>query len=76
MEISRLHKPASARTGRYSAIVACGFVVNGDIYRHDFVADAIISGLMNVQLDSGVPVAARLNDKIGVYRQSMQTSRR
>ncbi len=51
-----LHVQKLARTGRYAAIVACGFVVNGGIYRHDFVADAVIKGLMNVQLDSGVPV--------------------
>jgi len=51
-----LHAQKLAATGRYSAIVACGFVVNGGIYRHDFVADAVISGLMQVQLDSGVPV--------------------
>lgn len=51
-----LHAQKLARTGRYAAIVACGFVVNGGIYRHDFVADAVIQGLMNVQLDSGVPV--------------------
>ena len=51
-----LHAQKLAHTGRYAAIVACGFVVNGGIYRHDFVADAVISGLMKVQLDSGVPV--------------------
>lgn len=51
-----LHAQKIARTGRYAAILACGFVVNGGIYRHDFVADAVISGLMKVQLDSGVPV--------------------
>ena len=51
-----LHAQKLARTGRYAAIVACGFVVNGGIYRHDFVADAVISGLMKVQLDSGIPV--------------------
>jgi 6,7-dimethyl-8-ribityllumazine synthase len=51
-----LHAQKIARTGRYAAIVACGFVVNGGICRHDFVADAVIKGLMTVQLDSGVPV--------------------
>jgi 6,7-dimethyl-8-ribityllumazine synthase len=51
-----LHVQKLARTGRYAAIVACGFVVNGGIYRHDFVADAVIKGLMDVQLASGVPV--------------------
>jgi 6,7-dimethyl-8-ribityllumazine synthase len=45
-----------ARTSRYSAIVATGFVVDGGIYRHEFVADAVISGLMSVQLETGVPI--------------------
>ena len=45
-----------ALTGRYSAIVACGLVVDGGIYRHDFVAAAVIDGLMRVMLDTGVPV--------------------
>ena len=45
-----------AASGRYDAIVACGLVVNGGIYRHEFVAAAVIDGLMRVQLDSGVPV--------------------
>ena len=45
-----------AAGGRYDAIVACGLVVNGGIYRHEFVAAAVIDGLMRVQLDSGVPV--------------------
>lgn len=45
-----------ARTGRFAAVVAAGFVVDGGIYRHEFVAEAVISGLMRVQLDCGVPV--------------------
>lgn len=45
-----------ARTGRYDAIVACGLVVDGGIYRHEFVASAVIDGLMRVQIESGVPV--------------------
>ena len=45
-----------AKTGRYAAIVAAGFVVDGGIYRHEFVADAVISALMRVQLDTEVPV--------------------
>ena len=31
-------------------------MVNGGIYRHEFVAAAVIDGLMRVQLDTGVPV--------------------
>ena len=45
-----------ARGGRHDAIVACALVVNGGIYRHEFVASAVIDGLMRVQLDTGVPV--------------------
>ncbi len=45
-----------ARTGRYAAIVGAGLVVNGGIYRHEFVAQAVISGLMQVQLETEVPV--------------------
>ncbi|QTD45285.1 6,7-dimethyl-8-ribityllumazine synthase [Ottowia testudinis] len=45
-----------ARRGGVDAIVACALVVDGGIYRHDFVAHAVIDGLMRVQLDSGVPV--------------------
>ncbi|MEY4752630.1 MAG: hypothetical protein RJA44_305 [Pseudomonadota bacterium] len=45
-----------ARSGRYDAIAAFGLVVDGGIYRHDFVAHAVIDGLMRVQLDTDVPV--------------------
>ncbi len=45
-----------ARGGGVAAIVAFGLVVDGGIYRHDFVAGAVIDGLMRVQLDTGVPV--------------------
>ncbi len=51
-----LHAQALARSGQYQAIVGCGLVVDGGIYRHDFVAHAVIDGLMRVQLDTGVPV--------------------
>lgn len=45
-----------ALTGRYDAIAAFGLVVDGGTYRHDFVAHAVIDGLMRVQLDTGTPV--------------------
>src|ERR1700741_1449563 len=51
-----LHALLLAESERYAAIVAAGLVVNGGIYRHDFVADAVIQGLMRVQLDTKVPV--------------------
>ena len=51
-----LHAQILAKSGRYDAIVACALVVDGGIYRHEFVAHAVIDGLMRVQLDTGVPV--------------------
>jgi 6,7-dimethyl-8-ribityllumazine synthase len=51
-----LHAKKLARSGRYAAIVACALVVNGGIYRHEFVAAAVIDGLMRVQVDTEVPV--------------------
>lgn len=51
-----LHAKLLAQRGDYAGIVAAGLVVDGGIYRHDFVASAVIDGLMRVQLDSGVPV--------------------
>jgi 6,7-dimethyl-8-ribityllumazine synthase len=45
-----------AKTGKYSTIVAAGLVVNGGIYRHEFVAQTVIDALMRVQLDTEVPI--------------------
>jgi len=51
-----LHAQKLAESGHYSAIVASAFIVDGGIYRHEFVTTAVIDGLMRVQLDTGVPV--------------------
>ncbi|MEZ5777125.1 MAG: 6,7-dimethyl-8-ribityllumazine synthase [Paracoccaceae bacterium] len=45
-----------ARTGRYAAVIGAAFVVDGGIYRHDFVAATVVDGLMRAQLDAGVPI--------------------
>lgn len=45
-----------AKTGTYRAIICTAFVVDGGIYRHDFVASSVVDGLMRVGLDTGVPV--------------------
>jgi 6,7-dimethyl-8-ribityllumazine synthase len=45
-----------AHTGRYAAVAAAALVVDGGIYRHDFVASAVVDGLMRAGMDSGVPV--------------------
>ncbi|MGF6771819.1 6,7-dimethyl-8-ribityllumazine synthase [Paraburkholderia sp. GAS199] len=51
-----LHVKLLAKSGQYDAIVAAGLVVDGGIYRHEFVANAVIDGLMQVQLDTLTPV--------------------
>lgn len=45
-----------AAAGNVAAVVCAAFVVDGGIYRHEFVADAVVSGLMRVQLDTDTPV--------------------
>ena len=45
-----------AASRKYGAVVAAAFVVDGGIYRHDFVASAVVDGLMRASLDTGVPV--------------------
>ena len=44
------------RTGRYAAVVAAALVVDGGIYRHDFVAGTVVNALMQVQLATETPV--------------------
>ena len=43
------------QSGKFDAVVAAALVVDGGIYRHDFVAQAVVSGLMEAQLQTGVP---------------------
>ena len=45
-----------ARTGRYAAIVAAALVVDGGVYRHDFVAGTVVGALMQVQLATETPI--------------------
>lgn len=45
-----------AASGRYAAVAAAALVVDGGIYRHEFVAQAVVDGLMRAGLDTGVPV--------------------
>lgn len=45
-----------AKTAKYDAIVASAFVVDGGIYHHEFVSAAVVNGLMDVQLETEVPV--------------------
>ena len=51
-----LHAQTLIATGRFSAVLGTAFVVDGGIYRHDFVAGTVLDAMMRVSLDSGVPV--------------------
>jgi 6,7-dimethyl-8-ribityllumazine synthase len=45
-----------AETGKYSIIIVAGLIVDGGIYRHEFVADAIIKSIMDIQLETRIPI--------------------
>jgi 6,7-dimethyl-8-ribityllumazine synthase len=48
---------AAAETGRYRGVVALGCLIKGET-RHDrYIADAVAHGLVQVSLQTGVPVA-------------------
>jgi 6,7-dimethyl-8-ribityllumazine synthase len=51
-----LHAQTLARTGKYAAVVGAAFVVDGGIYRHEFVAETVVRALMQVQLATETPV--------------------
>ena len=48
--------PGSAEEAFFDAVIATALIVNGGIYRHEFVTTAVIDGLMRVQMDTEVPV--------------------
>ncbi|MBB4066311.1 6,7-dimethyl-8-ribityllumazine synthase [Gellertiella hungarica] len=51
-----LHAQTLIRTGKYAAVLGVAFVVDGGIYRHDFVAGTVLDGMMRVSLDTETPV--------------------
>ena len=45
-----------AATGRYAAVIALGAVVRGDTDHYDYVCHAATQGLVQANLNTGVPV--------------------
>jgi 6,7-dimethyl-8-ribityllumazine synthase len=45
-----------AATGRYDAVVCLGCVIRGDTSHYEYVAGPAADGIMQAQLDTGVPV--------------------
>jgi 6,7-dimethyl-8-ribityllumazine synthase len=48
---------ALAGTGRYDALVALGAVIRGDTYHFEVVSNEMAAGIMQVQLETGIPIA-------------------
>jgi 6,7-dimethyl-8-ribityllumazine synthase len=46
-----------ANTGNYDALIALGAVIRGETYHFEVVSNESASGLMQVQLDTGIPIA-------------------
>ncbi len=74
-----------AASGRYAAVVCAALVVDGGIYRHDFVASAVVDGLMRAGLDTGVPVLSvsltphhfqETDHHLAIYREHFVTKGR
>ena len=45
-----------AKHRNYAVIVAAGLIVDGGIYRHDFVAATVLDAMMQVQLEFELPI--------------------
>jgi 6,7-dimethyl-8-ribityllumazine synthase len=54
-EIPLAAKEAAA-TGRYDAVVALGCVIRGDTAHFEYVAGPAATGILQAQLDTGVPI--------------------
>jgi 6,7-dimethyl-8-ribityllumazine synthase len=46
-----------AQSGRFDALVAIGMVIRGETYHFEIVANESARGVMEVALESGVPIA-------------------
>lgn len=45
-----------AASGKYDGIATSALVVDGGIYRHEFVSQTVVEALMRVQMETDVPV--------------------
>ena len=48
---------AAALTGRYAGVVALGCLIRGETRHDQYIAHAVAQGLMQVSLETGIPVA-------------------
>jgi 6,7-dimethyl-8-ribityllumazine synthase len=47
---------AMAKTGEYAAIAVISLIVDGGIYRHEFVASAVIDAIVRISTETKVPI--------------------
>jgi len=59
-----------AETGRYSLIIVAGLIVDGGIYRHEFVADSIIKSIMDIQLETRIPIIHSIMTPINFHENA------
>ncbi len=59
-----------ARSGNYALIACGGLLVDGGIYRHEFVTHAVIDGIMRVMLDTNVPVLSMILTPKNAYDEN------
>jgi 6,7-dimethyl-8-ribityllumazine synthase len=45
-----------AASGKYAAVIALGAVIRGDTNHYDYVCEAATHGILNANLETGVPV--------------------
>jgi 6,7-dimethyl-8-ribityllumazine synthase len=46
-----------AQSGKYDALIAIGTVIRGDTYHFEIVCNESARGILDVQLETGVPIA-------------------
>ncbi len=65
-----------AQTGRFHALVALGAVIRGETYHFEIVSNESASGIMGVQLETGIPIANGVltteNDEQAEVRMSVK----
>ena len=47
---------ACVQSGRFAGVITLGCVIRGDTYHFELVADAVSAGVLQVSLESGVPI--------------------
>jgi 6,7-dimethyl-8-ribityllumazine synthase len=67
-----LHAQLLAKTGRFTAIVAAALVVDSGVYRHAYVASTVVNALMQVQLQTEIPIFSAVLTPQQFHEQAAQ----